>query len=89
MLLGRIGVAAELVDHFCTGTWIDPNVTVDDPYYISFGFFVRPAHVPDLGVGAELPSPDCEIIFFDEKFGIMVGAIFEDLLDDRVCGVLF
>lgn len=46
-------VADQCVDHSSTSTLVDPDVAVDDPNDIAFGFSVCPTHVSDFGVGSE------------------------------------
>ena len=47
---GRARQTAEEIDHTASGERTDPDVAVDNPYYISLCFSVAPAHVPDLRV---------------------------------------
>ena len=79
--------AAEAVDHSACDSMADPDVAVDNPYYIPFGFSVPSAHVPDLRIRPQVVfsaiSP-CEIgvLLFDQYLGIVVGEVCEQLLED-------
>ena len=49
--------AAEKIHHMASNGRANPDIAVHDPYYISFGFTVCPAHVPDLRIGPQIPNP--------------------------------
>ena len=68
--------AAQSVDHETGHAGADPDVAVDYPDDIAFGFPVRSAHVSDLGIGTKVVgsamlAQECGIFFFDENTGVV------------------
>ena len=48
------GQPTQDVDHAVCRIGANPNIAIDDPHNIAFGFAVRTAHVPDFGIGAQV-----------------------------------
>ena len=46
--------AAKAINHVPAYTPTDPNIAVDDPDDVSLCLAIAPAHVPDLGVRAQV-----------------------------------
>ncbi len=49
-----VGEAAEEIYHLPTYVGTDPDVAVDDPYNVAFGFSVCSTHVADLWVRTQI-----------------------------------
>ena len=73
---------AKAIDHSAGDAGADPDVAVDYPDDVTFGFAVASAHVADLGVGAEIvfsaiSAGEVRVFFFHEYFGIVGGKVGE------------
>lgn len=74
--------AAEAVDHSACDAGADPDIAVDNPYDVAFGFAVASAHVADLGVRPEvvwstISSREVGVFLFHQYFGIVIGEVCE------------
>ena len=79
--------ATELVDHETCDNFADPDIAVDDPYYVSFCFSVSSAHIPDLWVRSQvffLAILTCEVwvFFFNENMGLEGWKVGEEALEN-------
>ena len=85
--------AAEKIHHVASNGRANPDIAVHNPDYIPFGFTVRPAHVPDLRIGPQIPNPavsTCKvrILFFDKYFDVKAMVIRYKTLKGREGGVI-
>ena len=60
--------AAETVDHAPAYAPADPDIAVDDPDNVALGLAVSAAHVPDLGIRAQVVG----IAIFAREVGILL-----------------
>ena len=68
--------AAEAVNRVGAYAAADPDVAVDYPDDVTFGFAVAAGHVADFGVGAELMlGGEVGVLFFDEDFSVEVWEV--------------
>ncbi len=86
--------AAQLVDHATGDVLGDPDVAVEGPHDIAPGLAVCPAHVPDLGVRADVVGlgalvGEVRVVRLHEDLGVEVGEVGDKAADDGIGGVLF
>lgn len=85
--------AAERVDHAAGDVPRDPDVAVQRPEDVPFRLAERPAHVPDLGVRADVVvvvvvAREEGVLGLDEDPGVEVGEVGHQLAEHGIGGVL-
>ena len=78
----------ELVHHPSARTAGHPDVTIDDPYYISFCFPVTSAHVTDLWIGSDTwdcgtQIEQCWILILNKNSCVESGEIAQQTFENR------
>ena len=80
--------AAEFIDHpaCCIGS--DPDVAVNYPYQIAFGFTICTAHVSDLGIGAQVcfmavSSGKVWVVILDQYPCVKCAEVIDKASQDR------
>jgi len=72
---GRSCKTAEQIYHACSHMGTDPDVAVDNPYYVPLRFTICSTHIPDLGIRAKVCNPaiaarEIWVFLFDEYLGV-------------------
>lgn len=80
------------VHHQSCHTCADPDIAINDPDNIPFCFSVCSAHVPYLGIRAQIVcfstlAGQVRILFFDKYLCVEVGMFRQDALKDGLCWV--
>lgn len=84
-----VRVARELVHHASQDTLCNPDVTVDDPYDLSWGLSISPADVSYFRVRSQFVDPaigavQSRVLVLDQDLRIVGGKVADELLEDRV-----
>ena len=80
--------AAETIDHAAAYAPADPDIAVDDPDDVALGLAVSTAHVPDLGVRAQvvcisISAREIRILLFHQDLRIETRIVRQQLLENR------
>ena len=97
LLSGRVfacfgGEATEQIDHAACYVWADPDVAIDYPDDVAFGFAVGSAHVANLGVWTQIGrmsmlTSQVRIFVLHQNTCIMLIILSEQMfkrLEDRI-----
>ena len=69
------GEAAEMVDHETSNIWVDPDVAVNNPDYVTLCFAISSTHISDLGIRPQvvcfaMVAREIGIFLLDEDLGV-------------------
>ena len=84
---------AEKIHQSSSNTLINPNIAIDDPNHIAFGFPVCSAHIPDLRIGSQIvrtasATGEIRILLLHEYFSVKAGEIGEQALEYWKGGII-